>query len=131
MKHVMKSLKHNGIFVPPYDYKGFSITIQGNALKLTPKSEQMAAAWVRKAQSAVSPPDSVFKKNFMREFLEQLKIENPQASFLNGFASKYLANVDKTPVTLNNGGMPTGEEIDFTQVITYVNQEKAYKTRVN
>ncbi len=127
MKHVMKSLKHNGIFVPPYDYKGFNITIQGNTLKLTPKSEQMAVAWVRKAQSVVSPPDSVFKKNFMKEFFEQLKLENPKAKFLDGFASKYLANVDKSPVTLNNGGMPTGEEIDFTQVITFVNQDRAAK----
>ena len=28
MRHVMKSLKHNGIFVPVYDYKGFSIKIR-------------------------------------------------------------------------------------------------------
>ncbi len=48
MKHVMKSLKHNGIFVPVYDYKGFNIKINGQTIKLTPKSEQMAVAWVRK-----------------------------------------------------------------------------------
>jgi DNA topoisomerase-1 len=127
MKHVMKSLKHNGIFVPPYDYKGFIVKIQGKSLKLTPKSEQMAAAWIRKVQSTVSPPDNVFKKNFMKEFLEQLKKENPQASFLNSFASKYLSNIDKTPATLNNGSMPTSEEIDFTQVGNFINQDKAAK----
>ena len=66
MKQVMKSLKHNGIYVPEYDYKGFSITIQGHTIKLTPKSEQMAIAWIRKRQSAASPPDKVFMKNFMR-----------------------------------------------------------------
>jgi DNA topoisomerase-1 len=123
----MKSLKHNGIFVPPYDYKGFIVKIQGKSLKLTPKSEQMAAAWIRKVQSTVSPPDSVFKKNFMKEFLEQLKKENPSASFLDGFSSKYLSNIDKTPATLNNGSMPTAEEIDFTQVGNFINQDKAAK----
>ena len=127
MKHVMKSLKHNGIFVPPYDYKGFYIKIQGKPLKLTPKSEQMAAAWIRKIQSTVSPPDSVFKKNFMKEFLEQLKKENQQAGFLDGFSSKYLANIDKAPATLNNGSMPTAEEIDFTQVGNFIEQDKAAK----
>ena len=45
MKHVMKSLKHNGIFVPLYDYKGFSIKIQGQTIKLSEKTEPMAMAW--------------------------------------------------------------------------------------
>ncbi len=45
MKHVMKSLKHNGIYVPPYDLKGFNIKIQGQTIKLTEKSEPMAVAW--------------------------------------------------------------------------------------
>ena len=85
MKHVMKSLKHNGIFVPPYDYKGFSLKIQDKTLQLTPKSEQMAVAWTRKTLSTVSPPDNLFKKNFMKEFLEELKKENPSAGYLNNF----------------------------------------------
>ena len=79
MKHVMKSLKHNGIFVPPYDNKGFNVKIQGQTVKLTTKSEQMAVAWIRKATSIASPPDSLFKKNFMKEFLGQLKKENPSS----------------------------------------------------
>ena len=29
MKHVLKSLKHNGIFVPQYEPKGFAVKIQG------------------------------------------------------------------------------------------------------
>ena len=48
MRHVMKSLKHNGIFVPAYDYKGFSVKIRGQTIKLTPKTEQMAFAWAKK-----------------------------------------------------------------------------------
>jgi hypothetical protein len=86
MKHVMKSLKHNGIYVPPYDLKGFSIKIAGQNVKLTPKSEPMAVAWVRRTLSTTIPaPDKVFTKNFMKEFLEQLKIENLQIKFLDSF----------------------------------------------
>lgn len=126
MRHVMKSLKHNGIFVPVYDYKGFSIKLNGQTVKLTPKSEQMAVAWIRKSLSTVSPPDNVFKKNFMREFLGQLKKDNPSASFLDAFCSKYLTSLDAL-AALNNGNHPLSEEIDFTQIINFVNQEKAKK----
>ena len=126
MKHIMKSLKHNGIFVPIYDYKGFSIKLNGQTVKLTPKSEQMAVAWIRKSLSTVSPPDNVFKKNFMKEFLGQLKKENPSASFLDAFCSKYLTSLD-APATLNNGNHPLSEEIDFTKIINFVEQEKAKK----
>ncbi|MGD0995492.1 MAG: DNA topoisomerase I [Candidatus Bathyarchaeia archaeon] len=122
----MKSLKHNGIFVPIYDYKGFSIKLNGQTVKLTPKSEQMAVAWIRKSLSTVSPPDNVFKKNFMKEFLGQLKKENPSASFLDAFCSKYLTSLD-APATLNNGNHPLSEEIDFTKIINFVEQEKAKK----
>ncbi len=127
MRHVMKSLKHNGIFVPLYDYKGFSIKIDDQTVKLAPKSEQMAVAWIRKSLSTVSPPDNVFKKNFMKEFLGQLKKENPSASFLDAFTSKYLANIDNPSATLNNGNQPTAQEIDFTQVCSFIEQEKAKK----
>jgi len=126
MRHVMKSLKHNGIFVPIYDYKGFSIKLNGQTVKLTPKSEQMAVAWIRKTLSTVSPPDNVFKKNFMREFLGQLKKENPSASFLDAFCSKYLTSLDD-PATLNNGNQSMAQEIDFSQVCNFIEQEKAKK----
>ena len=126
MRHVMKRLKHNGIFVPIYDYKGFSIKLNGQTVKLTPKSEQMAVAWIRKSLSTVSPPDNVFKKNFMREFLGQLKKDNPSANFLDAFCSKYLTSLDAS-ATLNNGNQSLSEEIDFTQIINFVDQEKAKK----
>jgi DNA topoisomerase I len=118
MKHIMKSLKHNGIFVPPYDPKGFSVKIQGQTVRLTPKSEQMAVAWMRKALSTASPPDNLFKKNFMREFLGQIKKENPSATFLETFSTKYLAYIDNPQIT---------QEIDFTQVKNFIEQDKANK----
>ncbi|MDH5786727.1 MAG: DNA topoisomerase I [Candidatus Bathyarchaeota archaeon] len=104
----MKSLKHNGIYVPPYDYKGFSIRIQGLTIKLAPKTEQMATAWVRKTQSA-SPPDEVFRKNFMKIFLEKLKLENPNFEMPNG----------KNDVQMS--------EIDFSKISNYLEQEKLKK----
>src|SRR5665647_2381153 len=95
MKHVMKSLQHNGIFVPAYDYKNFTVKIQGKTVKLTEKTEPMAMAWERRNLSTtIAPPDTVFKRNFMKEFLGRLKQENPKEAFLDSFSSKYLANVD-------------------------------------
>ena len=131
MKHVMKSLKHNGIFVPYYDYKGFSIKINGQTIKLTPKSEQMTVAWIRKTLSTVSPPDSVFKRNFMREFLGQLKKENSSAGFLDGFSSKYLTSIDNPSAILNNGNQPLDSEIDFSEVTSYIGQEKQKKLSIS
>lgn len=122
----MKSLKHNGIYVPVYEPKGFNIKISGNTIPLKEKSEQMAVAWIRKVQSA-NPPDNVFKKNFMREFLEQLKLENPQANFIDSFESKYLANIDKTSINPSNNCIAASEEIEFTQVINFINADKAAK----
>ncbi|MFZ0965923.1 MAG: hypothetical protein WAN82_04790, partial [Candidatus Bathyarchaeia archaeon] len=81
MKHTLKSLQHNGIYVAPYDYKGFTIRIKEHTIKLKPKSEQMAIALVKKEQSA-APPDKVFYKNFFQDFLEQLRKENPSLTFL-------------------------------------------------
>ena len=126
MKHVMKSLRHNGIYVPAYDYRGFSVKINGQTVKLTPKSEQMAVAWIRKTLSIASPPDSRFKKNFMKEFLGELKKENPSANFLKDFTPQYIAAIDNPPSTMNNG-QSTVQEIDFSQVCNYMEQEKAKK----
>jgi DNA topoisomerase-1 len=127
----MKSLKHNGIFVPIYENKDFSIKIQGQTVKLTPKSEQMAVAWIRKTLSTVSPPDSVFKRNFMREFLGQLKKENSSAGFLDGFSSKYLNSIDNSSAILNNGNQPLDCEIDFSEVTSYIEQEKQKKLSIS
>ena len=130
-KHVMKSLKHNGIYVPPYDLKGFSIKIQGQQIKLTQKTEPMAMAWSRRVLSTTIPsPDKVFTKNFMKEFLEQLKKENPQASFLNSFIPKYLHGIDNPLATQNNGGEQI-DEIDFSQVKRFIIDEKAKKEAIS
>jgi len=125
MKHVMKSLKHNGIFVPVYVYKGFNVKINGQTVKLTPKSEQMAVAWVRKSLSTVSPPDNLFKKNFMKEFLGQVRKDNPSTRVLDAFTPNYLKSIDNSPATLKNGTQT--KEIDFTQICNFIESEKAKK----
>jgi DNA topoisomerase-1 len=132
MKHVLKRLKHNGIYVPPYDYKGFSIKIQGRIIKLTSKSEQMAIAWVRKTQSTVSPPDKVFQKNFMQEFLEQLRIENPSLDFLGSFSSGYIKNIENNDFAItSNEKTVAHREIDFSEVSKYLEQEKLKKLNMS
>ena len=115
MKQVMKSLKHNGIHVPSYEPKGFTVKIQGHSVKLTPKSEQMAIAWIRKKQSVLSPPDEVFERNFMQEFLEQLKQENP--------------TLDVLKKTENNAQQDL--QIDFSEVETYLDAEKQKKENMS
>ena len=127
MKHVMKSLKHNGIFVPPYDLKGFGVRIQGQSVKLTEKSEPMAMAWSRRVLSTtIPPPDKVFTKNFMKEFLEQLKKENPSAGYLDSFIPNYLSCIDNPSATQNNGCEQVNE-IDFSQVKSFIIDDKAKK----
>jgi DNA topoisomerase-1 len=116
MKQVMKSLKHNGIYVPSYDYKGFNIKIQGHTIKLKPKSEQMAIAWIRKKQSVLSPPDEVFEKTFMQEFLEQLKQENLSLDFLK---------------KIENKAQQEDSEIDFSEVTEYLEAEKEKKLNMS
>src|SRR3990170_1714193 len=131
MKHVLKSLKHNGIYVPQYEHKGFKIKIRGQTITLSPKSEQMAIAWIRKRQSTVSPPDKVFMKNFMREFLEQLKLENPSSELLKSFGAEYLEKIENSEG--NDIGNPKAAihgEIGFSEIFTYLEHEKQKKLSV-
>jgi DNA topoisomerase-1 len=128
MKHVLKSLRHHGIYVPRYEPKGFKIKIQEKIIELKPKSEQMAVAWIRKSQSTASPPDKVFMKNFMREFLEQLKLENPSSEFLESFASGYIKNIENSDANdVCNPNASIRGEIDFFEVSSYLENEKQKK----
>ena len=127
MKQILKSLKHNGIYVPKYVPQEFSIRIQGQPIKLTPKSEQMAVAWIRKRQSVASPPDNVFMKNFMHEFLEQIKQENPTLQALGNFASAYLKKIEESGNEASNPNSPIHKDIDFSQIASYVEAEKTKK----
>ncbi|MGQ9530975.1 MAG: DNA topoisomerase I [Candidatus Bathycorpusculaceae bacterium] len=108
----MKSLKHNGVYVPPYDYKGLMVKIQGKPIRLSPKSEQMALAWAKKLRSP-SPPDEVFYKNFMQDFLNQLKIENSANFLVDSVAER------------------DSVEVDFSEIFEYLNKENLKKLNMN
>ena len=132
MKQNMKSLKHNGIYVPAYDYKGFSIKIGGQMVKLTPKSEQMAIAWIRKTMSLTTPPDKVFMKNFMREFLQQLKQENPDLQLLTSFTEEYFKIIDAAePEDVTSPDSAIRKAINFTEVSSYIEVEKQKKEHMS
>jgi DNA topoisomerase-1 len=71
----MKSLIHNGIFVSPIEYHGFTIKVKGKAVKLNSKAEQMAIAWCRRLLSlTLSKPDEIMIKNFMEDFSKELSL---------------------------------------------------------
>jgi DNA topoisomerase-1 len=124
MKYTMKSLKHNGIYVPPYDSKGFSVMIQEQPVKLSLKTEQMVLAWVRKKMSLTFPPDTVFYRNFIQEFLEKLKQENPNLSFLGPFCHEYTKSIDGDGFEWTaNAKQP----IDFSEVEQQVLQAQQVK----
>jgi DNA topoisomerase-1 len=132
MKHEMKSLRHNGVYVPPYDYKGFSVKFRGATVKLSAKSEQMATAWIRKTMSLTTPPDKVFMKNFMQEFLEQLKQENPALQMLGSFATEFLKNIEAAdPEDVTNPDSAIRKAIDFTEVSSYIEKEKQKKLNMS
>lgn len=131
-KHTLKSLIHNGIYVPSYDYKEFSIKIRGHPIKLTSKTEQMAIAWVRKAQSTVSPPDKILYKNFIQDFLTQLRVENPSTNFLEQFAVEHLRSIDKNDFQLANCLTDAGRsEIDFSEITLFLEREKQKKLNMD
>jgi len=91
----MTELIHNGIMITDIENLGLKIEINGKEHKLTPKQEQMALAWVKKL-STVYVEDPIFCENFFKDFSEAL-----------GY--KKL----------------TDEDIDFTEVIDYVEAERA------
>jgi DNA topoisomerase-1 len=121
MKYKMQSLKHNGIYVPTYEPKGFSVRIQGTRIKLSPRTEQMAVFWVKKEQSKTTPPDRLFYKNFMEDFLEALKLENPSLEVLENLQIR----TDVDP--LNDGKPRADMEVDFSEIRQYVLQEQLDK----
>ncbi|MGB8780989.1 MAG: hypothetical protein WCD81_10130, partial [Candidatus Bathyarchaeia archaeon] len=121
MKYCMKSLAHNGIYVPQYEYKGFSVKIQGQPVKLGLKTEQMAVFWIRKRQSPTSPPDKVFYRNFIQNFLTTLRSENASLQFLESFETKHLSCLDRDYNEWLNDG---NAGVDFSEVAAYLLQEQ-------
>lgn len=119
----MKTLWHNGVYVPQYEYKGLSIKIKEEPIKLSPKTEQMAVAFIKKVQSA-SPPDKVFYKNFMQDFLQQLKTENPRLDFLENFSTERLKSMEENDFEIQTA---VNSEINFSEISAYLENERIKK----
>jgi DNA topoisomerase-1 len=88
----------------------------------------MAIAWARKKLSVTSPPDKVFYRNFIEDFLEALKQENPSLKSLENFTADYLKSLDEDDSEWLVNGKP-GEDprIDFGEVTSYVVREQERK----
>jgi len=93
----IKQLIHNGIIIPAYEPRGFSIHFKGKALELTPGQEEMAVAWVKKL-STDYVNDSVFVRNFVKDFSNALGVETSSI-----------------------------EDFDFSQIKHWVDGEKAVR----
>ena len=98
----MKQLVHNGVIVlEPPSPNGLVITARGEPVELTPKQEEMALAWAKK-QGTPYVEDSVFVRNFLRDFSETLGV-NPALS---------------------------AEEVDFAPAVDVVLAERETKARL-
>lgn len=69
----LKQLIHNGVLVPKYETKNFSILFRGEKKKLNPIQEEMAVAWVKKLETEYVK-DEIFVKNFLQDFAQALNI---------------------------------------------------------
>ncbi|MGA2308928.1 MAG: DNA topoisomerase I [Candidatus Bathyarchaeia archaeon] len=128
MKYCMKSLKHNGIYVPPYEYQGLSVKVHGQTVKLSPETEQMAIAWARKKLSVTSPPDKLFYRNFVEDFLKALNSENPSQGFLKDFTVSYIKSLKRDDGKwVINGRLKDDPEVDFSEVTEHVLREQQKK----
>ena len=95
----MDSLHHQGLLVlETPDFIDFTITVRGSEITMNPTQKEMAVAWVRKL-GTVYVEDPIFIKNFMTDFSKALGI-NPVLSI---------------------------DEVDFSQVIDFVESERAKK----
>ena len=94
----MKQLIHNGVLVPKYEWKGLCISVRGKRIRLTPKQEEMAIAWVKKMGTEYVK-DKVFVRNFFEDFCRALGIREKLKP----------------------------EDFDFSEVIEFVEKEKRWK----
>ena len=94
----IKQLSHNGVLIPVYKPLGFKIRFRGKELALTPEQEEMAVAWVRKLATDYAK-DEVFIKNYFKDFGDALGMKEKVGP----------------------------EDFDFSQIIKWVESERARK----
>ncbi len=76
-----QTLNHNGpVFPPDYDYQKYSIKVAGELIVLSAEAEEMAYSWAQKHATEYIK-DSIFIKNFWRDFKVVLPKELQKTSF--------------------------------------------------
>jgi DNA topoisomerase I len=59
-----QTLKHNGIaFPPPYEYRGLTVRVKNEKIRLDPLQEEMLMAWAKKKDTPYVQ-DPIFQRNF-------------------------------------------------------------------
>jgi DNA topoisomerase-1 len=98
----MKELIHNGILVPKYEARGFSIIMKSKREMLTPEQEEMAVAWVKKLETDYAK-DPVFVDNFFSDFHKALGLKEklPQDQFDFGEIIDYVQKEKRTKESLS------------------------------
>ncbi len=100
----MQQLIHSGVLIPKrYEPKGFHVKINGVQVALTPHQEEMAVAWVKKLGTDYVK-DPVFITNFFADFSEAMERHDQPLS---------------------------PEQVDFSEIIAYVEKEKQIKASMS
>ena len=87
--HKMTQLIHNGVLIPDaYAPQGFTVTIRGKPVKLTPLQEEMAVKFAQKFGTPYTE-DPTFCSNFMKDFAKELGVKEKLT----------VADVDWAPIT--------------------------------
>ncbi|MFH1821260.1 MAG: DNA topoisomerase I, partial [Methanobacteriota archaeon] len=97
----IEKLNHNGVIIPVYEPRRFTIRYKDKVIKSTPEQEEMAVAWVKKLGTDYVK-DPVFAKNFGDDFSRALGLESP-------------AKI---------------EDFDFSEIVQWVGAEKARKEQM-
>lgn len=98
----VKHLAHNGVLIPVPKTMGFKIAYRGKEIALASDQEEMAVAWVRKLGTEYAK-DKTFTRNFFRDFSAALGIKERVVP----------------------------EDFDFSQIVKWVDGEKAKREGMN
>lgn len=95
----MKQLIHNGVMPPPaYEVKGLKVKFRDKPLKLTPLQEEMLFKWCQKIGTPYVE-DPIFIRNFFADFAKALELDEKIGP----------------------------EDFDFSEIIAYIEKERARK----
>jgi len=81
----MKSLRHNGIYIPVVPRYDLAVTIDNKKVTLSLKQEQMAMSWAKKLGTPYVE-DEIFRKNFFKDFCNSLGIDHTETIDFSEFS---------------------------------------------